>query len=114
MRIRKKGYPELNFDGGSYEDAKTAAARIEAERKTGLFIDYTSGHRVNFRLAAARLGCRSKIPPSSGARNYEDGSDGLLATTLASSTLVSSSLAHAISALGSAISSTLRIRSFVE
>jgi hypothetical protein len=25
VRIRKKGYPELNFDGGPYEDAKAAA-----------------------------------------------------------------------------------------
>jgi integrase len=46
VRIRKKGYPELSFDGGRYEDAKAAVARIEAERKTGLFIDYTSGHRA--------------------------------------------------------------------
>ncbi len=48
VRIRKKGYPELNFDGGPYEDAKAAGARIEAERRTGLFIDYTSGHRITY------------------------------------------------------------------
>jgi len=46
--IRQRGYADLNFDGGSYEDAEASAARIEAERKTGLFVDYMSGHRVNY------------------------------------------------------------------
>lgn len=45
VRIRQKGHPELNFDGGPYQKAKTEADRIEAERSTGLFIDYTKGHR---------------------------------------------------------------------
>lgn len=48
VRIRQKGYPDLNFDGGRHEDATAAVARIEAERKTGLFIDYTKGHRVTY------------------------------------------------------------------
>ena len=48
VRIRKRGYPQQNFDAGSLEDAQAAAARIEAERRTGLFVDYTSGHRVNY------------------------------------------------------------------
>lgn len=46
VRIRQQGHPQLNFDGGSYEEAQSSAARIEAERRTGPFIDYTHGHRV--------------------------------------------------------------------
>ena len=48
VRIRKKGYPPQNFDGGSLKDAQAAAARIEAEHRTGLFVDYTSGHRISY------------------------------------------------------------------
>lgn len=48
VRVRKKGYPEQNFDAGSLEVARAAAARIEGERRNGLFTDYTKGHRVTF------------------------------------------------------------------
>ena len=48
VRIRQKGYPELNFRSTSLEAAESDAARIEAERRTGLFIDYTKGHRITF------------------------------------------------------------------
>ena len=47
VRIRKKGNPAQNFDGGCLQDAQ-AAARIKAERAKGLFRDYTKGHRVTF------------------------------------------------------------------
>jgi transposase len=43
----KGGYKEQNFEAGFYKKAKAEAARIEAERRTGLFIDYTAAHRVN-------------------------------------------------------------------
>lgn len=48
VRIRQKGYPTLNFRSISLEAAESDAARIEAERRTGLFIDYTKGHRITF------------------------------------------------------------------
>ena len=48
MRIRKKLYPAQNFDGGSLKDAHAAAARIEAGHRTGLFVDYTSSHRISY------------------------------------------------------------------
>lgn len=48
VRIRQRGYAELNFDGGPLQKAEAAAARIEAERTSGLFTDYTKGHRVSF------------------------------------------------------------------
>jgi integrase len=47
VRIRQRGYKTLNFDAGSYDNAQAEAARIEAERRAGLFIDYTAAHRVN-------------------------------------------------------------------
>jgi integrase len=48
VRIRRSGSPKMNFRAGSYEEALHTAQRIEAEQATGLFIDYTAGHRVIF------------------------------------------------------------------
>jgi integrase len=48
VRIRRAGYPKMNFRAGSYQEALHTAQRIEAEQATGLFIDYTAGHRVIF------------------------------------------------------------------
>jgi integrase len=48
VRIRRTGYPCMNFRAGSYQEALHSAQRIEAEQATGLFIDYTAGHRVIF------------------------------------------------------------------
>ncbi|HEX5460778.1 MAG TPA: hypothetical protein VFX20_12485 [Steroidobacteraceae bacterium] len=35
VRIRRRGYSELSFDGGSYKDAKAAADRIEGSERPG-------------------------------------------------------------------------------
>ncbi len=48
VRIRKAGSPKMNFRAASYQEALHTAQRIEAEQATGLFIDYTAGHRVIF------------------------------------------------------------------
>jgi integrase len=48
VRIREKGHPELCFPASSYAEAETAIKRIESERETGLFIDYSAAHRVTF------------------------------------------------------------------
>jgi integrase len=48
VRIRQKGYPDQNHTCGSLEEAETVVARIEAERKSGLFIDYTKAHQITF------------------------------------------------------------------
>jgi hypothetical protein len=41
VRVRNQGYEDLTFFASSFAEADTAIARIESERKTGLFIDYT-------------------------------------------------------------------------
>ncbi|MYM30625.1 tyrosine-type recombinase/integrase [Duganella sp. CY15W] len=48
VRIRQTGYPLFQKTFKSLEDADTAIARIEAERKSGVFIDYTKAHNVTF------------------------------------------------------------------
>ncbi|QKL60742.1 site-specific integrase [Ralstonia solanacearum] len=48
VRIRQKGHKEQSFTVDSLADAESAVARIEAERKTGLFRDYTKAHNVSF------------------------------------------------------------------
>jgi integrase len=46
VRIREKGYGEQTFTCTSFEDAQATAQRIEAERHTGLYKDYTAGRRI--------------------------------------------------------------------
>jgi hypothetical protein len=46
VRIREKGYPEQGFFCQSFDEAEATAQRIEAERHTGLYKDYTRGHRI--------------------------------------------------------------------
>ncbi|KGW85329.1 integrase [Burkholderia pseudomallei] len=48
VRIRQKGHKTQQFTVDSLADAESAVARIEAERKTGLFRDYTKAHNVTF------------------------------------------------------------------
>lgn len=47
VRIRQKGFPEMTFTASSHADAETSIRRIESERATGLFVDYTKAHRVS-------------------------------------------------------------------
>ncbi|EEF27621.1 conserved hypothetical protein [Ricinus communis] len=48
VRIRQTGYPLFQKTFKSLEEADTAIARIEAERKDGIFIDYKKAHTVTF------------------------------------------------------------------
>jgi integrase len=48
VRIRQTGYPLFQKTFKSLDEADTAIARIEAERKSGVFIDYTKAHNVTF------------------------------------------------------------------
>lgn len=48
IRIREKGYPVVQQTFASLDEAETAMHRILAERKNGLFVDYTKSHRVTF------------------------------------------------------------------
>ncbi|AQV95651.1 site-specific integrase [Cupriavidus necator] len=48
VRIRQKGHKPQQFTVDSLAEAESAVARIEAERKTGLFRDYTKAHNVTF------------------------------------------------------------------
>jgi integrase len=46
VRIRERGYEDINFTATSYEEAEKAVKRIESEREAGLFIDYTRAHKT--------------------------------------------------------------------
>lgn len=48
IKITQTGYKAVRFTCQSLQDAEDAIARIEAERRTGLFIDYTKAHQVTF------------------------------------------------------------------
>nr|WP_023594097.1 site-specific integrase [Pandoraea pnomenusa] len=48
VRIRDKGHRPLVFTVTSLQEAEDSIARIEAERRQGLFIDYTKAHQVTF------------------------------------------------------------------
>ncbi len=48
VRIRQKGHPDFSDTFESPQAAEDAVHRIEAERRSGLFIDYTKAHKVTF------------------------------------------------------------------
>lgn len=48
IRIRQKGHRPLNITARSAQEAEDIVNRIEAERRQGLFIDYTKAHQVSF------------------------------------------------------------------
>lgn len=48
VRIRAKGRPAQTTTVGSFQEAEDTIARIEGERRNGLFRDYTRAHRVTF------------------------------------------------------------------
>lgn len=48
VRIRDKGHRPLVFTATSLEEAECSIARIESERRHGLFIDYTKAHQITF------------------------------------------------------------------
>ncbi|MRT01409.1 tyrosine-type recombinase/integrase [Ralstonia pickettii] len=48
VRIRQKGHKAQQFTVDSLAEAEGAVARIEAERRAGLFRDYTKAHNVSF------------------------------------------------------------------
>lgn len=54
VRIREKGQKPFQHTFSSLVEAQAAIGRIEAERKTGLFIDYTSSHNVTFEQLVRR------------------------------------------------------------
>lgn len=54
VRIREKGQRPFQHTFSSLDEAQAAIGRIEAERKTGLFIDYTSSHNVTFEQLVRR------------------------------------------------------------
>lgn len=54
VRFRTVGYPDMNLTVGSEDEAVELEQRIEAERRRGLFIDYTKGWKVTFGDLLAR------------------------------------------------------------
>lgn len=48
VKIMQAGYKPVRATCYSLQEAQDAIARIEAERRTGLFIDYTKAHQVTF------------------------------------------------------------------
>lgn len=48
IKIIQTGHKPVRFTCGSLQEAEDAIARIEAERRTGLFLDYTKAHTVTF------------------------------------------------------------------
>lgn len=48
VRIRQTGHKTIQKTFATLADAETAIARIEAERKSGIFIDYTKSHKITF------------------------------------------------------------------
>lgn len=54
VRFRTVGYPEMSLTVGSEDEAVETEERIEAERRRGLFIDYTKGWRFTFGDLLAR------------------------------------------------------------
>ena len=67
VRFRAVGHPDMNLTVGSEEEAAELEQRIESERRTGLFIDYTKGwkyvsvrrtHVDHLRRSCLTLRCR--------------------------------------------------------
>lgn len=54
VRFRAVGHPDMNLTVGSEEEAAELEQRIESERRTGLFIDYTKGWKYSFADLMAR------------------------------------------------------------
>jgi len=48
VKILQTGYAPFRHTCHSLQEAEDAIARIEAERRTGLFLDYTNAHKVTF------------------------------------------------------------------
>jgi len=48
IKIIQTGHKPVRFTCQSLQEAEDAIARIEAERRTGLFLDYTKAHTVTF------------------------------------------------------------------
>lgn len=48
VRIRQKGFPSQNLTFKSYARAQTFIKKVESERSTGLFRDYTKAHLTTF------------------------------------------------------------------
>src|SRR6266404_1592175 len=48
VRILQKGFPSFSYTASSFADAQSVADRIKAERKQGLFVDYTKARQVTF------------------------------------------------------------------
>lgn len=48
VKILQTGYAPFRHTCHSLQEAEDAIARIEAERRTGLFLDYTKAHKVTF------------------------------------------------------------------
>jgi len=54
VRFRTTGYPDMNLTVGSEDEAIELEQRIEAERRRGLFIEYTKGWKFSFGDLLAR------------------------------------------------------------
>ncbi|WP_168795264.1 site-specific integrase [Paraburkholderia aromaticivorans] len=48
VRILQKGYPNFSYTASSFAEADRVVNRVEGERESGLFIDYTKAHQVTF------------------------------------------------------------------
>lgn len=48
IKITQAGYKAVRYTCKTLQEAEDAISRIEAERRTGLFIDYTKAHQVTF------------------------------------------------------------------
>lgn len=54
VRVRQKGYPSQNLTCSSEKAALAFVKKVEAERSTGLFRDYTKAHHTTFAELLAR------------------------------------------------------------
>ncbi|MEX3944824.1 tyrosine-type recombinase/integrase [Paraburkholderia sp. BR10937] len=65
VRIRQKGYPELQRTVGSLEEAEALVNRIACQRNDGLVIDYATAHKMTFADCIVRF-IREECPRHKG------------------------------------------------
>jgi integrase len=70
IRIREQGQPDVQHTFGSLKEAQLAVGRIEGERSTGLFIDYTKAHKITFAKLILRY-MRDEGPKKKGWHQVE-------------------------------------------
>ena len=70
IKITQAGYKPVRYTCQSLQAAEDAISRIEAERRTGLFIDYTKAHQVTFEGLLRRY-IKEEGPKNKGSEKSE-------------------------------------------